>query len=93
MAARGGLAVVVPFADHLGGMEAVALSLARRFVADGIPVQLWTCRHLRERAARSAAARPAELDRREWSVLQRAPLLDLSWILPGALALTARRAG
>jgi glycosyltransferase involved in cell wall biosynthesis len=84
--------MVVPFLDHAGGMERAALWLAERFHAAGIPTLLLTCRHLRDDPTRTRPVPPAAFPVLRPGVLQRAPLLDLTWVLPGALRLFARRA-
>ena len=43
----GSIAIVVPFIDHMGGMEAVAWAQAARLAADGIATLLLSCYHLR----------------------------------------------
>lgn len=89
--AKPGVAIVVPFLEHLGGTENLAWSLAGRFAAEGVPVLVLTCAHLREPRA-AIPVREGVLVH-VMPVLQRAPLLDLSWVGPGGLALWRRRRG
>jgi glycosyltransferase involved in cell wall biosynthesis len=88
---RQGVAIVVPFLDHLGGMERIALEMAQRFHDDGVWTVLHTCRHLRDDPALRRARTAVHLPVVSTAVLQRSPLLDLTWVLPGALRLAARR--
>lgn len=86
-----GVAIVVPFLEHLGGTESLAWSLAERFASEGIPALVLTCAHLRE-SRKGTPAREGVMVH-AMPVLQRAPLLDLSWVAPGSLALWRRRRG
>ncbi len=85
-----GVANVVPFLAHLGGTEGLATSLARRFVTEEIPVLMMTCVHLRERNAPRREA-PDGVEVIRIPVLQRPPLLDLTWTVPGGIALALKR--
>ena len=72
-------------------MERVALSLAERYHDEGIPTLLLTCRHLRENPSLEQSVRPQPFEIVRLPVLQRSPLLDLTWVIPGALRLYRRR--
>ncbi len=87
-----GVAIVVPFLEHLGGTESLAWSLAGRFASEGIPALVLTCAHMRESRGRIPPAREG-VQVLALPVLQRAPLLDLTWVAPGSLALWRRRRG
>lgn len=77
---------MVPFVDHRGGMERLALGSARDLARRGFATRILSCRHAREARIDTAGGLPIE--RRP--VLQRGPLLDWTWIVPQALSLAAR---